>query len=195
MREAISPGSASEKKTIGVVQVEQIEDVVQRPVLQERWDGIKRLVLNQYRNSRKYDSIFLVRLWTKLGRFAALYRGQTRRKAIAITSLIAALMIGSLIIPADFKVRCEGYLVFDQTMEFYSKGEGNVTELNVFDGKAVKRGDVLLVQQNHEVTMESAKLAALIAQKKAEVDDLNDCLLYTSPSPRDQRGSRMPSSA
>ena len=25
--------------------------------------------------------------------------------------------------------------------------------------------------------------------------DLNDCLLYTSPSPRDQRGSRMPSSA
>ena len=26
-------------------------------------------------------------------------------------------------------------------------------------------------------------------------DDDNDCLLYTSPSPRDQRGSRMPSSA
>ena len=26
-------------------------------------------------------------------------------------------------------------------------------------------------------------------------DILNDCLLYTSPSPRDQRGSRMPSSA
>ena len=27
------------------------------------------------------------------------------------------------------------------------------------------------------------------------VDALNTCLLYTSPSPRDQRGSRMPSSA
>ena len=26
-------------------------------------------------------------------------------------------------------------------------------------------------------------------------DDACDCLLYTSPSPRDQRGSRMPSSA
>ena len=25
--------------------------------------------------------------------------------------------------------------------------------------------------------------------------EINDCLLYTSPSPRDQRGSRMPSSA
>ena len=26
-------------------------------------------------------------------------------------------------------------------------------------------------------------------------DEITDCLLYTSPSPRDQRGSRMPSSA
>ena len=26
-------------------------------------------------------------------------------------------------------------------------------------------------------------------------DNHNNCLLYTSPSPRDQRGSRMPSSA
>ena len=29
----------------------------------------------------------------------------------------------------------------------------------------------------------------------AELDRLETCLLYTSPSPRDQRGSRMPSSA
>ena len=27
------------------------------------------------------------------------------------------------------------------------------------------------------------------------IDEINSCLLYTSPSPRDQRGSRMPSSA
>ena len=34
------------------------------------------------------------------------------------------------------------------------------------------------------------------AQRYASVDILfNCCLLYTSPSPRDQRGSRMPSSA
>ena len=30
---------------------------------------------------------------------------------------------------------------------------------------------------------------------KKGVEDLEICLLYTSPSPRDQRGSRMPSSA
>ena len=30
---------------------------------------------------------------------------------------------------------------------------------------------------------------------KSLIYDYKDCLLYTSPSPRDQRGSRMPSSA
>ena len=34
-------------------------------------------------------------------------------------------------------------------------------------------------------------------KKTLDLDDIinNNCLLYTSPSPRDQRGSRMPSSA
>ena len=39
--------------------------------------------------------------------------------------------------------------------------------------------------------------AAKVAQSKLESDAriFDACLLYTSPSPRDQRGSRMPSSA
>ena len=49
------------------------------------------------------------------------------------------------------------------------------------------------------------KLAKELGITQIDLDDLhflpnwvekeNDCLLYTSPSPRDQRGSRMPSSA
>ena len=38
----------------------------------------------------------------------------------------------------------------------------------------------------------------VIAEKRewlTELDSAITCLLYTSPSPRDQRGSRMPSSA
>ena len=32
-------------------------------------------------------------------------------------------------------------------------------------------------------------------ERKTELEDLNICLLYTSPSPRDRQKSRMPSSA
>ena len=35
----------------------------------------------------------------------------------------------------------------------------------------------------------------IVCVKCGKVEEFNDCLLYTSPSPRDQRGSRMPSSA
>ena len=33
------------------------------------------------------------------------------------------------------------------------------------------------------------------ASYETEIEAVEACLLYTSPSPRDQRGSRMPSSA
>ena len=39
-------------------------------------------------------------------------------------------------------------------------------------------------------------ITGTITEFKADLKvDVNPCLLYTSPSPRDQRGSRMPSSA
>ena len=41
----------------------------------------------------------------------------------------------------------------------------------------------------------SARLALPDNDSYTSFVELNDCLLYTSPSPRDQRGSRMPSSA
>ena len=40
-----------------------------------------------------------------------------------------------------------------------------------------------------------AASASTEAAASLNIDVLGACLLYTSPSPRDQRGSRMPSSA
>ena len=42
---------------------------------------------------------------------------------------------------------------------------------------------------------EFALLGSLTDQEREKIEDAIYCLLYTSPSPRDQRGSRMPSSA
>ena len=51
------------------------------------------------------------------------------------------------------------------------------------------------------VTLHDPYISALSEVENTDIfdglddEEYNDCLLYTSPSPRDQRGSRMPSSA
>ena len=53
------------------------------------------------------------------------------------------------------------------------------------------------------ISKEAKDLSAFVGQTgdaikllvPGEANDVTTCLLYTSPSPRDQRGSRMPSSA
>ena len=56
---------------------------------------------------------------------------------------------------------------------------------------------VLVIAEHDNSELKSATLNAVTAAKEisGDIDILVACLLYTSPSPRDQRGSRMPSSA
>ena len=55
--------------------------------------------------------------------------------------------------------------------------------------------DQLRAALEHLVVIEQAEGELLVSSDDAPANSLKDCLLYTSPSPRDQRGSRMPSSA
>ena len=48
---------------------------------------------------------------------------------------------------------------------------------------------------NYDEIQEELKEVIQVFDTEIGWEDLWDCLLYTSPSPRDQRGSRMPSSA
>ena len=68
-----------------------------------------------------------------------------------------------------------------------------------FDGKrlSVKRTAFAAFQTMLVVCAMSVAGAANAMKGPEQVvkDTVNTCLLYTSPSPRDQRGSRMPSSA
>ena len=57
---------------------------------------------------------------------------------------------------------------------------------------------VLGVWLTQPLTVQAAEIRNLADDKLAEAAgkvDLNNCLLYTSPSPRDRTRSRMPSSA
>ena len=57
--------------------------------------------------------------------------------------------------------------------------------------------DALVVNENNLVLETQQQLGDGVVRTVAmgTTEGLKSCLLYTSPSPRDQRGSRMPSSA
>ena len=84
----------------------------------------------------------------------------------------------------------------------------NVDHVQLQDNIDVTKGDTLVVLGRHqsaEFETEGALVRCLGGKLKRVAGGLNVieqkqfvdsfCLLYTSPSPRDQRGSRMPSSA
>ena len=64
------------------------------------------------------------------------------------------------------------------------------TGMVAISGREVLENDI-------ERVIEAAKAVAIPADRKVlhVIPNFYNCLLYTSPSPRDQRGSRMPSSA
>ena len=55
-------------------------------------------------------------------------------------------------------------------------------------------GQKIAVIEN-EFGEENIDTDILVSDTNEQIIQMSNCLLYTSPSPRDQRGSRMPSSA
>ena len=96
----------------------------------------------------------------------------------------------------------KGPLVFLNKTEPVAFGE--IVSLRLADG-SIKNGQVLdtsddlVIVQVFEGTAKIDRTAGVTFMgdvfKLPVSTDLVGCLLYTSPSPRDQRGSRMPSSA
>ena len=94
-------------------------------------------------------------------------------------------------------------------MQYQGASCGVNAEADVRDGaleafstellSAVESGSLMLDPAKGVAAGQIASLAAADTRSDArlrEIDGIsNACLLYTSPSPRDQRGSRMPSSA
>ena len=54
---------------------------------------------------------------------------------------------------------------------------------------------ILMVRERKTKPQSESYTNKLLANKELSVEKVKDCLLYTSPSPRDNRVSRMPSSA
>ena len=76
-------------------------------------------------------------------------------------------------------------------------GSGKTTLISVLNGTIKPtQGEVKLFNKSFaELDRKQKSKITTIWQDLRLIEDLSACLLYTSPSPRDKRQSRMPSSA
>ena len=82
--------------------------------------------------------------------------------------------------------------VFDVTIGTPIINQPNVGILGV---GAVKKRPVVVENENGDSIAVQSMMNLSLAKDSSCFEPHWNCLLYTSPSPRDQRGSRMPSSA
>ena len=90
----------------------------------------------------------------------------------------------------------EETVVLEKAWAFDNKNRLNAEDISLVTVPSVLGENVIIPARNGVVTI--LKLATGQIENRIElgVQSLSQiCLLYTSPSPRDQRGSRMPSSA
>ena len=82
-------------------------------------------------------------------------------------------------------------------LERFRVQKGSVVDtLSARKANASQEGSVVRRSEPSEVLRAEGPCRTPVQQSIGYLDLQNtDCLLYTSPSPRDQRGSRMPSSA
>ena len=111
-----------------------------------------------------------------------------RRTRHSVAVLSVALLLPALVACGDDSDKGDDPKS-DSASDSSGSSEGELKEVS-FEGEV---GKSIKVTWNDAVaTPEKTAVTTLV---KGDGDELADCLLYTSPSPRDRTRSRMPSSA
>ena len=170
--ELVNPGRTEDKQIRGAILLESIQNPIEREPVEHRWEQVKPLVSRQFSNSKTYSDLFLLPLMLMFSRFTALFRGHTKRTAWGLTLGASILLAAGFLIPADFKVRCEGYLQPKKMHHVFVRKDGVVIDVLVKEGQMVEQGDILVQLNNRELEFEMADLNGELREKKQKYEHM-----------------------
>ena len=184
--ELVNPGRTDIREIRGAVLLESIQNPIDRPKLEARWEQVRPQVENNFNNAKQHSDMFLLPLTLLMTKFFALFRGHTRRTAWGLTLVAAILIAAGFLIQTDFKVRCEGYLQPEKMHHIFVGKGGVVTEVLAKEGQQVEAGQPLMILQNRELELEFANLAGELKEKQQQHEHMIYRRLSHSDEPSQQ---------
>ena len=163
--EMVNPGRSEKRKLRGAILLESIQTPINREEIERRWEQVRPQATRDFNNAKRHSDLFMLPVMRMLTKFAAFYRGYTARIAWGLTLGAMALLLIGFLYPAEFRVRCEGYLQPEKMHHIFVRKDGMVTDVLVKEGESVKRGDPMVRLQNHELELEMAQLKGELNEK------------------------------
>ncbi len=165
---------AREKETqavFGALVIEQFEHMECTPELQSHLDLVTDHLGATLKTALDYESIFLLPVWRAAGTGWKWLR-KHHIAALLSTVAVAALTVGLIYIPWDYRVEGTGRLMPSLQRDVFAPWDGYVAELAVQSGNRVKEGDVLLRLQNNEIRTEVVRVRNEYNTKRKQVNTL-----------------------
>jgi multidrug resistance efflux pump len=156
--------TASPARIIGALVVEQIEDSQPRDGLLKRVEVLREHSGTALANAAEHQSLFLMPVWKALGKAKWVVQARTLPKSIAVLAVLAAVVLGLLVIPADFELESRGVLQPAVQRDVFAGIDGVVIDVPADHGKQVEAGAPLAMLRNTELEV---RLTDLVGRREA----------------------------
>lgn len=175
--EVATAENAHTGEIVGALIIEQIESEIPRSILAPRLDLVYEHSARALSNALDHNSLFLMPVWRTIGKSKWLVQSRQLPKTVMIGAGILLLLIGGLVIPADFDMRAKGALQPVIKKDIFAVMPGEVVKVYHDNGEMVTAGEPLVLLHNPDLELKMKQVEGDLNSAREQYRSLSQQLL------------------
>lgn len=159
-------------EVFGCVVIEQFHQSEPTPALTQKLDWLVQYSAAALSNARTHESLFLLPVWSALGRSSEWFHGQKLLKTLAVLAVVMGIGYVMAFVNADFRIEGTGRLMPVQRREIFASYDGDVIDVLVSSGDRVTAGQLLVKLRNNELQTETIAIESQREEKLKQLAGL-----------------------